>query len=101
MKPTIKRVMRSLPYIGEWRMFRVLYTQDELVRLEAEMKQMQAEYERLSTEDADVLEEFRRANPRVSSELRIHELVRFQASRLKDQIGIRMLTLRDARKHVE
>lgn len=101
MKLAIKRKMRKLPYIGDWRMFRVLYSQDELARLEAQVKAMKAEYDRLIAEGQDVIEETRRDNPRVSSELHIRELIRFKASRLKDQIGLKMLTLDDARKHVE
>ncbi|EOF5091697.1 hypothetical protein ACK1NQ_004653 [Salmonella enterica] len=97
----MKRKMRKLPFIGDWHMFRVLYSQDELERLEAEMKQMQSEYDRLTAEGEDVLEETRRANPRVTSELHIRELIRFRASRLKDQIDLKMLTLNDARNHVE
>ncbi|EJX0850520.1 hypothetical protein ODD70_004901, partial [Salmonella enterica] len=93
--------MRKLPFIGDWHMFCVLYSQDELERLEAEMKQMQSEYDRLTAEGEDVLEETRRANPRVTSELHIRELIRFRASRLKDQIDLKMLTLNDARNHVE
>ncbi|EAO0751732.1 hypothetical protein ACK85N_004651 [Salmonella enterica] len=101
MQLAMKRKMRKLPFIGDWHMFRVLYSQDELERLEAEMKQMQSEYDRLTAEGEDVLEETRRANPRVTSELHIRELIRFRASRLKDQIDLKMLTLNDARNHVE
>ncbi len=101
MQLATKRIIRKLPIIGDWRMFRVLYSQAELEGLEAEIKRMQAEYARLTAESADVLEETRQANPRVSSELRIRELVRFRASRLKDRIDFRMLTLLDAREHVE
>ncbi|EBQ9782647.1 hypothetical protein KXL21_004750 [Salmonella enterica] len=101
MQLAMKRKMRKLPFIGDWHMFRVLYSQDELERLEAEMKQMQSEYDRLTAEGEDVLEETRRANPRVTSELHIRELIRFRASRLKDQIDLKMLTLNDARNYVE
>lgn len=101
MQLAAKRIIRRLPLIRDWHMFQVLYSQAELERLEVEMKQMQAEYDRLTAESEDVLEEMRRANPRVSSELHIRELIRFKASRLKGQIGIRTLTLRDARKYVE
>ena len=100
MQLAAKRILRRLPLIRDLDMFRVLYSQAELERLEAEMKQMQTEYHRLITEGKDVLEETRRANPRVSSELHIQELIRFKASRLKGQIRIRMLTLEDARKYV-
>lgn len=96
-----KRFFRKLPYINNWKMFQVIYSQAELERLESEMKRMQAEYDRLTAEGEDVLEETRRANPRVSSGLHIRELIRFKASRLKGQMSIRMLTLEDARKYVE
>ncbi|HBU8763981.1 TPA: hypothetical protein MDE14_005067 [Klebsiella pneumoniae] len=101
MKLATKRIFRKLPVIGEFNMFRVLYSQADLRRLEKEMAAMQAEYQRLTAEGPDVLEETRRANPRVTSELHIREIIRFKASRLKDQIGLKMLTLNDARKHVE
>lgn len=101
MQLATKRLLRKLPFTGNWTMLQVLYSQAELERLESEMKRMQAEYDRLTAEGDDVLQETRRANPRVSSELRIRELVRFKASRLKDQMGVRMLTLEDARKYVE
>lgn len=81
-------------------MFRVLYSQAELERLETEINKMQVEYARLIAEEEDILQEARRANPRVSSELHIRELIRFRASRLKSQIDLKMLTLDDARNHV-
>lgn len=101
MQLAIKRKMRKLPFIGDWHMFSVLYSQAELERLESELKSLQAEYDRLTAEGPDVLEETRSANPRVTSELHIRELILFKASRLKDQIGLKMLMLNDAREHVE
>ncbi|WP_261643101.1 hypothetical protein [Erwinia mallotivora] len=65
------------------------------------MKSMQDEYNRLTAEGPDVIEETRLANPRVSSETHIRELIRFRASRLRDQIAVKLLTLNDARNHVE
>ena len=101
MQPATKRILRKLPFIGNLDTFRVLYSQAELERLESELKIMQADYDRLAAEGPDVLEETRRANPGVTSELYISELIRFRASRLKDQIGLKMLTVNQARKHVE
>ncbi|MBE5254701.1 hypothetical protein [Mixta mediterraneensis] len=101
MQLTTKRKMRKLPFIGAWHMFRVLYSQDELERLEAEMKIMQAEYDRLTSESEDVLEETRRANPRVSSELHILELVRYKARQLKAELDYQKMIVEEARNHVE
>lgn len=101
MQPATKRILRKLPFVGNLDTFRVLYSQAELERLESELKIMQADYDRLTAEGMDVLEETRRANPGVTSELYISELIRFRASRLQDQIGLKMLTLIQARNHVE
>lgn len=101
MRIETKRLLRKLPYIGSWHMFRVIYSQAELERLEAEVKSMQADYDRLIAEGPDVLEETRQHNPRLSSELHIHELVRFRASRLKKDIDLKMWKARDARRYVE
>jgi len=101
MQLATKRKMRKLPFIGNWHMFSVLYSQAELERLEAELKSLQAEYDRLAAESADVLEETRRAYPRVSSELHILELVRYKARRLKADLNYQRRIVEEARNHVE
>lgn len=59
----MKRMMRKLPFIGDWPMFRVLYSQSELERLEIELNSLQAKHDRLAEEGQEVLEETRSANP--------------------------------------
>ncbi|MFG6078816.1 hypothetical protein [Erwinia sp. OPT-41] len=101
MQLATKRMMRKLPFIGDWHMFSVLYSQAELERLEAELNSLQAEYDRLTAEGPDVVEETRRANPRVSSELHILELVRYKARRLKAELNYQKIVVEEAREHVE
>lgn len=101
MQLAIKRKIRKLPFIGDWHMFRVLYSQAELERLESKLKSLQAEYNRLAAEGPDVLEEARSANPRVSSELHILELVRYKARRLEAELNYQKMIVEEARNHVE
>ena len=100
MQLATKNIMRKLPFIGNWHMFRVLYSQNELERLEAELNSVQAEYDRLAAEGPDIVEETRSANPRVSSELHILELVRYKARRLQAELNYKRLIVEEARNHV-
>ncbi|WP_312042958.1 hypothetical protein [Erwinia sp.] len=101
MQLAAKRFMRKLPFIGDWHMFSVLYSQAELERLASELKTLQAEYNRFAAEGPDVLEETRSANPRVSSELHILELVRYKARRLNAELNYQKRVVDKARNHVE
>lgn len=101
MRLGMKRMMRKLPFIGDWPMFRVLYSQSELERLEIELNSLQAKHDRLAEEGQEVLEETRSANPRVSSELHILEIVRFKAQRLQNELNYKRLIVEKARRYVE
>ncbi len=101
MRLATKRMMRKLPIIGDLHTFSVLYSLAELERLESKLKSLQAEYNRLAAEGADVLEETRSANPRVTSELHILELVRYKARRLKVELDYQKMVVEKARNHVE
>ncbi|EPK7533849.1 hypothetical protein PV540_005304 [Klebsiella pneumoniae] len=101
MTPEIKRVLRKVPLIKHLPALRVIYSQPELERLEDEARGLRNEYERLATAGPAVLEEFRKDNPRVTSELHIRELIAFKASRLKQELGWKETCLVRARKYSE
>lgn len=59
------------------------------------------EYQRLIKCDKAVLEEFRNANPSVTSHLQIKDLVNFRASRLMQDIKLKEIQLKEATYNVK
>lgn len=97
----LKRIARKLPFFENLDAVKVKYTQAELARLENEVAAMQAAYDQLCTLSPDVLDECRKNNPSVTSEIHIKDLVKFKASRLMQDIRVRKEMLNEARKYVE
>ncbi|TQI77341.1 hypothetical protein FHU10_5260 [Serratia fonticola] len=101
MTPEIKRLLRKLPLIKHLPALRVIYSPKELERLEEEARNLGNEYNRLAAAGPAVLEEFRKDNPHVASELHIRELIAFRASRLKQELDWKEICLARARKYSE
>lgn len=77
------------------------YTDADVARIQNELNQMTDEYQRLITCDEAVLEEFRKANPSVTSQLQIKDLVGFRASRLMQDIKLKEIQLKEATYNVK
>lgn len=77
------------------------YTEADLVRMQDELLEMEAEYVRLKRCDESVLAEFRKENPRVSSHIHIRDLVKFKANRLFKEIGYKKMQLENATFNVK
>lgn len=77
------------------------YSDVDVSRIQTELNQMIDEYHRLIKCDDTVLEEFRNANPSVTSQLHIKDLVGFRASRLMQDIKLKEIQLKEATCNVK
>ncbi|EJG9149358.1 hypothetical protein NA065_004558 [Salmonella enterica] len=80
--------------------YRPSYTPHEIQVLEKELSRLKETYSRLEAADDLTVLEFKKNNPRVSSELHIRELIKFQADRLKHEIAYKESNLKSAKKRV-
>lgn len=81
--------------------YRPSYKPDEIETLEQELTRLKERYSQLIAADEFTMQQFKKDNPRVSSELRIRELIKFSADRLKDEIAYKEINLASAKKNVK